>query len=65
MPMYEYDCPGCGQTFEKRVSMSQADHVICPVCGGEHAKRKLARIAIKGQNTASAYSAPAPAVGGG
>ncbi|MBE2268040.1 MAG: zinc ribbon domain-containing protein [Anaerolinea sp.] len=63
MPLYEYDCPGCGQTFEKRVSMSQADAVTCPNCGGKHPQRKLSRIAIKGQTVVS--SAPAPAPGGG
>ena len=62
MPLYEYDCPGCGQPFEKRVSMSQADAVPCPNCGGTHTKRKLSRISIKGQTTYT--SAPAPASGG-
>lgn len=59
MPLYEYDCPGCGQSFEKRVSMNQADEVACPNCGGRHTKRKLSRIAIKGQTTSASASAPA------
>lgn len=63
MPVYEYDCPGCGQAFEKRVSMSEADRVPCPQCGNHHTRRKLSRIAIKGQ--ASVNSAPAPTFGGG
>lgn len=57
MPLYEYDCPGCGQPFEKRVRMSEADNAPpCPNCGNKHARRKLSRIAIKGQ-TASASGA--------
>ncbi|MBK8034005.1 MAG: zinc ribbon domain-containing protein [Anaerolineae bacterium] len=63
MPIYEYDCPGCGRTFEKRVPMSQADAVECPNCGSKYPQRKLSRIAIKGHVSVS--SAPAPAPGGG
>ena len=37
MPLYDYDCPACGQDFEKRVKISEADAVICPNCGGTHA----------------------------
>jgi len=62
MPLYDYDCPGCGQTFEKRVRMSQADEVPCPNCGGTHTKRKISRIAVRGTSTYS--SAPVPASGG-
>lgn len=63
MPLYEYDCPACGQSFEKRVKMSESDAVVCPVCGGTHPQRRLSRIAISGQKSAPAVSASLP-VGG-
>ncbi len=56
MPLYEYDCPGCGQPFEKRQPMSQADQTTCPHCGNVHPRRRLSRIAIKGQSTSSSSS---------
>ncbi|MFN8373684.1 MAG: zinc ribbon domain-containing protein [Anaerolineae bacterium] len=62
MPLYEYDCHDCEQPFEKRVSISQADDAImCPRCGGKRTKRRLSRIAIKGQTTSVSSSAPVPA----
>jgi putative FmdB family regulatory protein len=33
MPIYEYNCPTCGDVFEKLVFGS--DEVLCPKCGGE------------------------------
>jgi putative FmdB family regulatory protein len=35
MPTYEYECRGCGRTFERRQSMSEAALRECPDCGGE------------------------------
>jgi putative FmdB family regulatory protein len=64
MPLYEYDCPGCGQSFEKRVSMSAADAPgACPTCGGTHARRKLSKIAIRG-SASGGSSASTPVVSG-
>lgn len=63
MPLYDYDCPECGQPFEKRVRMDEADHVACPACGSEKTRRKLSRIAIKGEITLNTISAPAPSSG--
>lgn len=58
MPIYEYDCPGCGQPFEKRVSMAEADQVECPLCGNHHTKRRLSRISVKAQSTRSSAALP-------
>jgi len=60
MPMYEYDCPGCGRLFEKRVPMADADQTLCPHCGNKHPKRRLSRINIKGQSQMGGISLPAP-----
>ena len=33
MPFYEYQCPECGDTFERMLSMSRSDEPqSCPVC---------------------------------
>ncbi|MEZ4669229.1 MAG: zinc ribbon domain-containing protein [Anaerolineae bacterium] len=60
MPLYEYDCPGCGRMFDKLVSIAKADSAECPHCGNTHPKRRLARISIKGtsQGGGSAVSLP-------
>jgi len=58
MPMYEYDCPGCGQPFEMRVRMDEADQVECPHCGHHHPKRRLSRISLKVQTGASSVALP-------
>lgn len=34
MPIYEYQCPGCGHVFEEWVKVSEAqDTLPCPHCG--------------------------------
>lgn len=48
MPLYEYRCPDCGETFEKIVRMGSDDAPRCPSCGAANAKRLVsapARIA--------------------
>jgi putative FmdB family regulatory protein len=62
MPIYEYECPECGEPFEKRVPMAEADKTTCPACGSPNPKRKLSKIVVKGQQVAS--SAAVPASGG-
>jgi len=63
MPFYEYDCPHCEQSFEKRVRMDEADQVRCPHCGDQHPKRRLARVSLAASNK-STNPRPAPAAGG-
>ncbi len=58
MPVYEYDCPGCGQPFEKRVPMGEADQVECPHCGHAHPKRRLSRISLKVQAAGNSAAVP-------
>jgi len=64
MPLYEYDCPGCGRPFEKRVSMANADNTTCPNCGNSHPKRRISRISVGGSSSSGGYSAPVVASGG-
>ncbi len=45
MPIYEYKCPQCGETFELRRPMSQAtDPAQCPSCRVD-APRAISRLA--------------------
>jgi putative FmdB family regulatory protein len=49
MPIYEYRCESCGQIFEKRRSISEADHGIqCPECDSEEIERLLSAFAMAG-----------------
>lgn len=60
MPLYEFDCPGCGQPFEKLVrSAAAVSEVVCPNCGNAHPRKKLSTFAMKGSSsgTSSAGSA--------
>jgi putative FmdB family regulatory protein len=53
MPLYDYSCPGCGQSFEKRVPIAEADQTSCPRCGSQQTKRQLPHIALQIQNVSS------------
>lgn len=63
MPMYEFACQDCGQSFEKRLRMSQAsDAQDCPSCGS-HQTRKLISSAFAvggGTKTMRRVAAPPP-----
>lgn len=66
MPLYEFDCLSCGQSFEKLVRSAAAiNEVVCPTCGQAHVQKKLSTFAtnIKGGNPNSA-SATTCAPGG-
>jgi putative FmdB family regulatory protein len=60
MPLYEFDCLSCGQSFEKLVRSAQAiKEVACPVCGQSHVQKKFSVFAanIKGGSASSAGAA--------
>jgi putative FmdB family regulatory protein len=61
MPLYEYECPGCGGRFEKLVRrMGDADRTKCPGCGNEHARKRVSTFAVAGMAQGGATDAPAP-----
>jgi len=40
MPIYEYECPSCGERFELRRGMNDSDSEIkCPRCEAENQHR--------------------------
>ncbi|MDW8408631.1 MAG: zinc ribbon domain-containing protein [Anaerolineae bacterium] len=46
MPIFEYECPDCGDSFEKLVrSTSSTAKVVCPQCGSVKPRRKLSAFA--------------------
>lgn len=74
MPLYEYQCTSCKNTFEVRQKFSDAPATECPACGGE--VRKLisqSGFALKGggwygdgYSTANKKpAAPTPCASGG
>ena len=60
MPMYEFDCPSCGEPFEELVRSAEAvKDVTCPSCGSRKVKKKLSTFAskINGGGSRSSLSA--------
>lgn len=45
MPIYEYKCIECGNEFDLRTSIAEAEHVCCPKCGAKRLQRILSRFA--------------------
>ncbi len=49
MPIYEYSCEECGETFEKMVRFSEADLApACPKCASKETHKKLSTVASFG-----------------
>jgi putative FmdB family regulatory protein len=68
MPIYEYDCKNCGDSFDKLVRITAAaTEVTCPACSSSEVKKRLSLFSSKiaGSVTASAGSAVNCAPGGG
>jgi len=66
MPIYEFDCQDCGDSFESLVmSFTKIDGVICPECESKNIQKKISNFAVKGSlgsslslNTSAASCAP-------
>ncbi len=64
MPLYEFSCADCGDSFEKRVRLSESlENISCPHCGSVKTEKKLSQFAVKG-STPSTRSASACSTGG-
>lgn len=66
MPLYDFRCRSCGDTFELRRSMADAgDPATCPA-GHADTVKLMPLVAVGGRaGGADAAPAPAPAGGGG
>ena len=50
MPLYEYRCTVCGETFEIIASLAERDaKAVCPACGGHDAARVFSPITLAGK----------------
>jgi putative FmdB family regulatory protein len=49
MPIYEYECRGCGHQFEQLVRTG--DVPACPSCQGKALERLLSQCAVSSENT--------------
>ena len=61
MPIYEFDCKDCGDSFESLVmSFSRIDGVTCPECKSENVQKKISTFAVKGDySSSSSFSSSA------
>ncbi len=67
MPLYEYRCEPCNQTFETLVRRPE-DKPFCPQCGGDEVAKQFSVPAAAQTNGSSALPicspAPRPMMGG-
>jgi putative FmdB family regulatory protein len=69
MPLYEYFCPTCNDTFEKLRPVIQADlATVCPTCQKQSSQRVLSLVAssvLKGTSSGVQETAMPSSAGGG
>lgn len=41
MPIYEFECSGCGHRFDRLQKLSDTDPSICPACAAPQLRRKV------------------------
>jgi putative FmdB family regulatory protein len=58
MPLFEYECHGCGIRFEELVRASEA--VACPGCGGTKIVKLVSRFAVGAGERPAAPAEPDP-----
>jgi putative FmdB family regulatory protein len=57
MPLYGFECEDCREEFEELViSLSKADEVVCPECGGENVARQLSLVAAMKSSGSAGFS---------
>ena len=64
MPLYEYSCQECGESFDKIVSFSESDKLpTCPICGARKTRKKITAGAFLGatsRGSSRPVSSPPP-----
>ncbi len=57
MPIYEYKCKACGQSFEKLSSIAEKDSgKVCPFCGKRASEKLISSFMAKGSKPSGASS---------
>jgi putative FmdB family regulatory protein len=57
MPIFEYVCEGCGNSFEKLVRRAE-DTTECPSCGNANITQKYSTFAARSQGSAKESAMP-------
>jgi putative FmdB family regulatory protein len=58
MPLYEYRCTQCGESFEIMLRFSESNRIpACPKCDSTNTQKKISNVASFGQGAASVNSA--------
>jgi putative FmdB family regulatory protein len=66
MPLYEYRCNACLETFELLRPMADRTlQAVCPSCESTTSMPLISRVAISVQSASRPDTAPAPRGGGG
>lgn len=47
MPIYEFECPACGDVFDRLQKLSDPDPTDCPRCGKAGVRRRLTAPAFR------------------
>lgn len=49
MPIYEYECQGCGKIFSAALSLREHEQhaVVCPGCGSKHVEQRITPFVAK------------------
>ncbi len=66
MPIYEYQCTKCGESFEVRQSMGEDNSKLkCPKCKAENPRRLISSFFSKGSEVpgSSGFSCPTCSTG--
>lgn len=48
MPIYEFECAGCGERFEELVAAG-VEAIACPACGSERTERLISPVSPPGR----------------
>ena len=51
MPIYEYECRGCGHHFEFLLLPSSPTAPVCPACNGTDLERAISMFAVSSEGT--------------
>ena len=62
MPIYEYICEECENSFEKLVG--REDHVVCPACSSPHLTKQYSRFGM-GSDSSAKFGESLPLYKGG
>ena len=55
MPIFEYECSGCGEQFEFLALPGSAEAPTCPACQGKDLQQMLSTFAVDSKSTRDAH----------